>query len=245
MKPTPTSPAERPFLLAFGAHPDDIEFGCGAIIAQETLAGRPAHLVVCSRGESGTNGTPEERTVEARGGAARLGATLDFADLGGDAHFEMRAAHAMTLAAIIRKFRPSIVLAPTTVENQHPDHVVLGRLVRDAVRLARFGGVSELAKRPAHAVAHLLFYAVTPEAEPKDRSAMLVDVSTPEVLKAWKASMEAHASQAKTRGYTELQIARALVCGRRCGVTHAIPLFPNDPLVFSSLNRLDRAARHF
>ena len=61
MKPAPTSPPEP--LLAFGAHPDDIEFGCGGIIARETRAGRPVHFVVCSRGDAGTNGSPAERTA--------------------------------------------------------------------------------------------------------------------------------------------------------------------------------------
>ena len=59
MKPTPKSPLpESPLLLAFGAHPDDIEFGCGGVIARETQAGHKAHFIVCSRGEAGTHGTP-------------------------------------------------------------------------------------------------------------------------------------------------------------------------------------------
>jgi LmbE family N-acetylglucosaminyl deacetylase len=57
------------------------------------------------------------------------------------------------------------VLAPSVVENQHPDHARLGRMVRDAARLARYGGVKEL-RLPPHAIGQLLFYAVTPEAEP-------------------------------------------------------------------------------
>ena len=84
MKPTPTPPPDQPApLLAFGAHPDDIEFGCGGVIARETQSGRPAHFVICSRGESGTNGTPAERTAEAEKSAALLGATCEFIDLGG------------------------------------------------------------------------------------------------------------------------------------------------------------------
>ena len=73
-----------------------------------------------------------------------LGATLEFVELDGDAHLEIRAAHAIKLAGIIRKIRPTLVLAPSLVENQHPDHWRLGQLVRDATRLARYGGVKEL-----------------------------------------------------------------------------------------------------
>jgi hypothetical protein len=63
------SPDPAP-LLAFGAHPDDIEFACGGVIASETRAGRPAHFVICSRGEAGTRGTPAQRTAEAKKAAA-------------------------------------------------------------------------------------------------------------------------------------------------------------------------------
>jgi len=232
-------------LLAFGAHPDDIEFGCGGVIARETQAGRPAHFVVCSRGEAGTHGTPRQRTAEARRAAARLGATLEFADLGGDAHLEAGRAHALKLAAIIRRMRPAVVLAPTPVENQHPDHAALGRLARDAARLARYGGVRELRGRPAHAIDQLLFYAITVEGEPPGVAPVLIDISAPAVLLAWKEAMEAHASQLRTRNYLALQFARASVHGQRCGVSLAAALWPNDPLVFGSLAALGRAARQF
>ena len=111
MKPT----TEPGLLLAFGAHPDDIEFGCGGVIARETQAGRKVHFVICSRGEAATNGTPRQRTAEAREGAKHLGASLEFVALGGDAHFEVRIAHVLKLAAILRRLKPEIVLAPTTV----------------------------------------------------------------------------------------------------------------------------------
>src|SRR5271163_116562 len=101
MKPTPNSPADNAPLLAFGAHPDDIEFGCGGVIACETQAGRKVHFVVCSRGEAGTHGTPKQRTAEAKKAAALLGATIEFLELDGDAHLEIRAAHAIKLASVI------------------------------------------------------------------------------------------------------------------------------------------------
>ncbi len=246
MKPSSKSLApDGPLLLAFGAHPDDIEFGCGGVIARETQAGHQAHFIVCSRGEAGTHGTPAQRTAEAKKSAGILGATIEFVELGGDSHLEHRLAHVLAFAAIIRRVRPRMLLAPTTVENQHPDHVVVGRMVRDAARLARYGGVAELIKLKPHAIEQLLFYAVTVEAEPTDRSAMLMDVSDQDVVSAWTASMEAHASQAKTRRYVGLHLARAKMHGVRGGAGHAIQLFPNDPLVCSSLATLGRGARQF
>jgi LmbE family N-acetylglucosaminyl deacetylase len=221
-------------ILAFGAHPDDIEFGCGGIIARETRLGRAAHFVVCSRGESGTNGTPRQRTAEAKKAAKLLGASLEFIQLDGDAHLELHSAHALRLARIIRRVRPAVVLAPTVEQNQHPDHWRLGLLARDATRLARFGGVKELKALAPHTVGRLFFYAVSPDAEPNGVQPVFIDVSG--VLEVWTAAMRAHASQMKTRDYVNAQVVRATANGQRCGAAQAIALYPNDPLVLDSLS---------
>jgi LmbE family N-acetylglucosaminyl deacetylase len=201
--------------------------------------------VICSQGEAGSHGTPKKRVAEAKKSAAMLGATIEFISLGGDAHFEVRAAHAIKLAGIIRRLRPAVVLAPSLVENQHPDHSRLGQIVRDASRLARYGGVKELRGVPAHTIGHLFYYAVTPEAEPANLAPLLIDVSGPEILKVWAAAMNAHVSQVSQRNYVELQLTRARLRGLRAGVGHAIGLFPNDPLVLDSLNSLGNSARRF
>ena len=215
------------------------------MVTRETSAGRAAHFVVCSRGEAGSHGTPAQRVAEAKKSAALLGATVEFLKLDGDGRLEVRAAHAIKLARILRRVRPGIVLAPSLEENQHPDHARLGQLVRDAARLARYGGLKELRALPAHAIDQLFFYAVTPEAEPPGAMPILIDVSAPEIIAAWTAAMEAHASQAQTRDYVELQLTRARLRGLRAGVGHAIALFPNDPLVLDSLAQVNRSARRF
>ena len=115
----------------------------------------------------------------------------------------------------------------------------------DAARLARYGGVKELRNSAPHAIGALLFYAVTPEAEPADLGRVLVDVSAPAVMSAWTAAMEAHVSQVSVRNYVELQLTRARLHGLRGGVAHAIPLFPNEPPVLESLEPFGRAARRF
>ena len=245
MKPTSKRKFDYSPLLAFGAHPDDIEFGCGGIIARETCDGRKAHFVICSRGESATHGTPADRTAEAKKAARLLGATVEFIQLDGDSSLEIKACHAIKLAAIIRRVRPGVVFAPSLVENQHPDHPRLGRLVCDAARLARYGGVKKLKANTAHAIGPLFFYVVTQEAEPAGVLPLLMDISAPNVIAAWTASMEAHATQLRTRNYVELQLARARVLGLRAGVEYAQSLYPNDPLIFDSLAPLTRAARRF
>ena len=174
-----------------------------------------------------------------------LGASLELLELDGDARLEVKAAHAIRLAGVIRRLRPSIVLAPTLVENQHPDHARLGQLVRDAGRMARYGGVAELRDLAPHAVEHLFYYALAPGAEPRETTPFFVDVSAPEVLAAWTAAMEAHATQVKARSYVEMQLTRARVNGLRVGVGHAIALYPNDPPVVDSLARLGRSASRF
>jgi LmbE family N-acetylglucosaminyl deacetylase len=216
MKPTPSSLADPPSVLVFGAHPDDIEFGCGGVIAQETRGGRAAHFVVCSRGEAATHGQPEQRVAEAQRAAALLGATIEFVEFDGDSHLEVRTAHAITLAGVVRRVRP-----------------------------ARFGGVQELSEWPPHAIAQLLFYALTRESEPDNISPVLIDISPPEIISAWVAAMEAHASQTSARNYVELQIARARLHGLGAAVEYATALFPADPLLFTSLSGLGRGARGF
>ncbi|HEY9733030.1 MAG TPA: PIG-L family deacetylase [Drouetiella sp.] len=232
-------------LLIFGAHPDDIEFGCGGIVAQATQAGCRADFIVTSLGEAASNGTPDQRRVEAETAANILGASIEFIELDGDSHLELRTQHSLRVAGIIRRHRPSILLAPSCVENQHPDHSRLGKIVRDAARLARYGGLKELSEHGPHAIQQLFYYAVTPDGEPRDISPVLIDISAPTVVSAWTDAMNAHVSQASTRNYVELQLTRAKLLGTRAGVEFAMAVYPNDPMFFASIADAGRGARKF
>ena len=231
-------------ILAVGAHPDDIEFGCGGILLAEAAHGAEVSLCVCSRGESGTNGTPEQREAETRKAAQLLGASLEFLDLGGDCHIEASPGNAIAIARRIRAMKPNVLLAPVTSPNQHPDHAAVGALCRDAARLARYGGIDELSDSPAHAVDHCFGYAVTPGAEPSsDRVAVRVDISAH--FARWVELMECHQSQLRTRRYIDLQTAHARLLGIEAGVEYAQALFPIDHLLIESLTQLPRSVRLF
>lgn len=232
-------------ILAIGAHPDDLEFGMGAVLLQEVAAGAECSLVITSRGEAGSSGTPEERETEAREAAAQLEAAgrIRFLDFGGDGQQAATPAHASELARVIREVRPSVVFAPSLCANQHPDHAAVGRTARDACRLARYGGLEPLRGLPKHAVDSLWFYAVTPTPEASLASAVLFDVS--EQVDAWQALMGCHRTQLASRGYLDLQLSRARQLGLMAGCGHAIALWPNDPPVLRSIGPVAQTARGF
>ena len=228
-------------ILAVGAHPDDVEFGCAPILIQEARAGHEVRILVTSKGEAASAGTPEERADEARAAAAIIGASIDFLDLGGDCHQAHTPANAIAIARVIREFRPDVILAPHTGENQHPDHTVVGKLVRDAARLARYGGLSELLGLPSHQIKSLYYYVITQVfIEPPQ---VVVDV-TP-VFADWQRAIQCHASQMKTRSYPDLVTARSRSWGAAIGVEYAVGLWLNDPVRVGSLSDLTLSSRYF
>jgi bacillithiol biosynthesis deacetylase BshB1 len=227
-------------ILAVGAHPDDIEFGCAHVLIKEARKGNRIRMLVLSRGEAGSNGTPQSREAEAREAAKKVGAEIEFLDFGGDCHIEQTPSNALRIAAEIRKFQPSIVLAPHTAENQHPDHPVVGRLTRDACRLARYGGLEELKGTPAHAVGALYYYAITQDFGTPD---IVIDIG--DVVSEWEAAMQCHASQMKTRGYAELRLSSARSLGLSIGVEYAAGFYVNDPVRVDALSDLSLSSRHF
>jgi len=118
-------------VLAIGAHPDDVELGCGGTLVGQIAAGRRVGILHLTRGEAGTRGTPEERQEEARAAATMLGVTeVDFLNCG-DGGLRTGADEEDALIAKLRQWRPEIVLGPSP-RDRHPDHGRAHRLVADA-----------------------------------------------------------------------------------------------------------------
>lgn len=237
-------------ILAVGAHPDDIEFGCAHVLIQEARRGHRVKLLVLSRGEAASNGTPESREAEARAAAKIIGGEIDFLDFGGDCHIERTPINAMKLAAEIRRCQPAVVLAPHTDENQHPDHAVVGKLVRDACRFARYGGLGSLkgfslAGTAPHTIASLYYYTITNDTPTKEPGPPHIVIDIGDVVKDWESAMLCHASQMKSRGYVDLRFAAARHLGLSIGVEYAAGLYANDPVRVGGLSELKLSSRHF
>jgi len=226
-------------ILAIGAHPDDIEFGCAAILIKEIKKRNQVRMIVLSRGEAGSSGTPQQREQESRDAARLVGASIDFWDFGGDCHLQYSPKNSLKIAAEIRRFQPEIVLAPDTGENQHPDHSIAGKLTRDACRLARYGGL--LRELPVHRVTALYFYTITQHIGRMPD--VVIDIS--DVAADWEAAMRVHETQIKSKNYLDLQMTAARVLGLSIGVDYAIGLWVNDPVRVDALSDLKLSSRNF
>ncbi|MGH9418071.1 MAG: PIG-L family deacetylase [Terriglobales bacterium] len=228
-------------ILAVGPHPDDIEFGCAPLLLLERQAGAEVKLLVLSRGEAGSAGAPEQREQEARAAAELLGAELEFLDFRGDCHLDATPANALRLAAEIRRWQPAIVLAPHPDANQHPDHRAAGQLMRDACRLARYGGLDDLKQLAAHKISQLYFYDITQHGVRAPD--LVVDIT--EVVTAWEQLMRCHATQTQSKSYVELQLAAARLLGLTLGVDYAAGVYANDPVRVARLSELSLTSRNF
>lgn len=228
-------------ILAIGPHPDDIEFTIGGILVKEVAHGSVIELLVMSRGESSTNGTPRQRQQEATAAAKLIGARLTWGDFGGDSHIVYSSENVIAMARHIRTVHPDVVLANSPDENQHPDHVQAAAIVRAAVRLARYGGVPELKQLKPHAVDAVYFYPATLNTQRQPD--ILIDIS--KYAPKWRKVLAAHKSQLKTRNYIDLVIARARVLGLSINAQYAQGLYLNDPLVLDVPSSASGSARNF
>jgi bacillithiol biosynthesis deacetylase BshB1 len=122
-------------ILAFGAHPDDVELGCGATIAKEVSNGKKVGIIDLTRGELGTRGTAETRAQEANDAAEILGVTVRENLVFADGFFVNDKKHQLEVIKMIRKYQPDIVLC-NAIDDRHIDHGKGSKLVSDACFLS-------------------------------------------------------------------------------------------------------------
>jgi bacillithiol biosynthesis deacetylase BshB1 len=118
-------------ILAFAAHPDDVELGCSGTLIKHQLAGMSTGIIDLTQGELGTRGSAELRALEAKKSSEilKLSARENLGFL--DGFFKNDREHLLPVIQKIRKYQPDIVLA-NAIEDRHPDHGRAARLVADA-----------------------------------------------------------------------------------------------------------------
>ena len=141
-------------ILAFGAHPDDVELGCSGTIAKEISLGKKVGIVDLTRGELGTRGSVAIRNAESKKATQILGvAVRENLDMR-DGFFINDEAHQLKIIEMIRKYQPEIVLC-NAIQDRHIDHGKGSKLVSDACFLSglrkietSLNGESQQAWRP-------------------------------------------------------------------------------------------------
>lgn len=141
-------------ILAFGAHTDDVELGCGGTLIAAVAEGKKIGIIDLTEGELGTRGTAAVRLKEGLMAGEIIGASVR-ENLGmKDGFFLNDQAHQMAIIEVIRKYQPNIILcnAPT---DRHPDHGKGAKLVADAAFLSGLvkiqtthNGIAQAAWRP-------------------------------------------------------------------------------------------------
>ena len=122
-------------VLAFGAHPDDVELSCGGTIAKEVSNGKKVGIIDLTRGELGTRGTAETRDEEAFNAAQILGVSIRTNMEFSDGFFVNDKSHQLAIIKMIRKYQPEIVIC-NAIDDRHIDHEKGSKLVSDACFLS-------------------------------------------------------------------------------------------------------------
>ncbi len=218
-------------LLAFGAHPDDVEVGCGGLIIKLRKRGYKIGMVILTLGEMGTGGTPELRRQEVLEAAEIMGATviaqLDMGDCRLEDNFESR----LVAARFIRRHTPKIVLAPWFggghgKRASHPDHVACGRIVMNGANYATLRKLP--LDEPPHSIGALFHFFLPPEVSPT----FVVDIT--EEFDTWVKALSAHRTQflnpEKNRDYIWFLESMARGYGGQIGVKYGQGYAIGEPL---------------
>ena len=156
-------------ILAFGAHPDDIELSCAATLAKEISLGKTVGIIDLTQGELGTRGTAEIRRQEAEKAAQVLKVSVRENLKFRDGFFVNDESHQLRVIEKVRLYRPDIIFC-NAVDDRHIDHGKGSQLVSDACFLSglrrietSFEGRTQEAWRPKAIYHYIQWKDLTPD----------------------------------------------------------------------------------
>jgi bacillithiol biosynthesis deacetylase BshB1 len=157
-------------ILAFGAHPDDVELGCGGTISKAIHAGKTVGIIDLSRGELGTRGSAEIRAIEATNAAEILGVKIRENLNLPDGFIFNNKENQLKIIEKIRQYQPEIVLC-NAIADRHIDHGKSNTLVREACFLSGLqkiitneaGGKNQKSWRPKVIYSYIQWNSISPD----------------------------------------------------------------------------------
>ena len=233
--------------LAFGAHPDDVELGCGATIAKLVSQGKKVGIVDLTRGELGTRGSAEIRTKETNEASKILGITIrenmDFKD----GFFRNDEEHQLKIIQVIRKYQPDFVFC-NAPDDRHIDHPKGSQLIVEASFLSGLtkintddsSGNAQKQWRPKNIYHYIQWKNLDPD--------FIFDVSgfhntKMDAVKCYSSQFYDPKSKEpetpiSTKNFIDFVQSRANDFGRLIGVEHGEGFISNRKLGFSSFDEL-------
>jgi len=216
-------------ILAFGAHPDDIEISVGGMLLSEVKQGKKVGLVDLTRGEMGTRGTPEIRDIEAQNASEIIGASVRHNLKFPDGFFEISKENKLAIIELIRMHQPDVVIT-NAPSDRHPDHGRAAQLVVESCFLAGLEKIKSVnpelkAWRPRCIYQYVQFYHIAPH--------FIYDIS--EVMDQKLEAILAHRSQfynpnskepetvISSKHFKDNLIARASEFGMQAGFRYGEP----------------------
>tara|TARA_B100000767_G_C19754477_1_gene532285 strand:+ start:1683 stop:2408 length:726 start_codon:yes stop_codon:yes gene_type:complete len=216
-------------ILAFGAHPDDVELGCGGTILKEISNGKKVGIIDLTRGELGTRGNIEIRNSESETAAKILGVTLRDNLNFKDGFFLNDQEHQLKVIECIRKYKPETVLC-NAQDDRHIDHPKGASLVSDSCFLSglvkvrtKFDDLDQSSWRPKSVFHYIQWKNSSPD--------FLVDISgfvdmKLEAIKAYKSQFfDPNNNEPETliskKNFLNDVINRSADLGRLIGVDNA------------------------
>lgn len=223
-------------ILAFGAHPDDVEIGMGGTIAKYVREGRRVGICDLTLAELSSNGTVDIRTQEADKASILLGLevreNLHLPDRG----LVVNETYIKKIVTIIRKYKPKLIFTPY-YEDRHPDHGNCSRLIEEAAFSAGIRKYEDNEGLGPHKTQSIYFYMINGFHRPS----FVVDVS--EVMDIKLQSLRTYESQFSklsntidtplVNGYIETVEARERLFGKEVGVEYAEGFITKKPLLLS------------
>jgi bacillithiol biosynthesis deacetylase BshB1 len=225
-------------VLAFSAHPDDIELAAAGTLIKLNKQGYSVGIADMTRGEFGTRGTMEVRQKEAEEAARLIGVKVrECLDIPDGSVTVTRENH-LKVIRLLRKYKPKIVMNHYW-RARHADHMATSQIVTEACYLSGLAKMDtgQERHRPKRILYHQILYDVVPS--------FVVDVSA-EIEQKWKA-VKAHKSQfydpASQEPETTLSAptflegieSRMRYLGSLIGASHAEPFLTTEPIVIPDL----------
>lgn len=233
-------------ILAFGAHPDDVELGCSGTIAKEISFGKKVGIIDLTRGELGTRGSVAIRNAESEKATQLLGVSVrENLDMR-DGFFENDETHQIKIIEMIRKYQPEIVLC-NAIQDRHIDHGKGSKLVSDACFLSglrkietKVNGVLQQAWRPKVVYHYIQWENLQPDFV-VDISGF-IDVKMESILAYSSQFYDPNSSEPESpissKNFLESVKYRAQDLGRIIGVAHGEGFTVERYLAVNSLSDL-------